>query len=93
MDKTPPHPGKILFERFLQPTQMSSRELAKSLGLTTPRISEIIRGRRGMTAHTAVLLEERFGEPAGYWLSLQAAFDEAMARKDIAAARQRRRKP
>lgn len=92
MSKLPPHPGEVLHERFMRPSHMSARELAKSLGLTTPRISEVIRGRRGMTAQTAVLLEERFGEPAHYWLRLQADHDEAVARRDLAAARRRKRR-
>jgi addiction module HigA family antidote len=76
-----PHPGKILFERFMKPGAISQNALAREIGVPPRRINEIILGKRGITADTALRLGKRFGNPARFWMELQADFDLEEARK------------
>jgi len=71
----PVHPGEVLREDYLAPLGMSGGALAKALRVPPTRISEILRGRRAVTADTAIRLARYFGGDAGSWLNLQAAFD------------------
>ncbi|MCU0841236.1 MAG: HigA family addiction module antitoxin [Thiobacillaceae bacterium] len=71
----PVHPGKILREDYLKPMGMSASALAKALNLPAPRINDIVRERRGVSADTAMRLALYFGGDARSWLSLQAAHD------------------
>jgi antitoxin HigA-1 len=74
--KLPPiHPGEILREEFMQPMALSSNALAKAIGVTTARINEIVRERRGITADTALRLARYFGTDAQSWMNLQQRFD------------------
>ncbi len=83
----PPHPGETIREDYLVPLGMSVNQLAKALGVGAARLNEIVRGRRGVTADTALRLARCFGTSAEFWLSLQALYDlrvaEAAARKKI----------
>tara|TARA_B100000614_G_scaffold236666_1_gene234337 strand:- start:3500 stop:3790 length:291 start_codon:yes stop_codon:yes gene_type:complete len=69
------HPGEILKEEFLNPMGISAYRLAKDTGIPQTRISEIIKGRRRVTADTALRLAKYFGMSARFWLGLQDDFD------------------
>jgi addiction module HigA family antidote len=75
----PVHPGEILREDYLIPLGMSARALAKALHVPAPRINDIVRERRGVTADTAMRLARHFGGDARSWLNLQAAYDLRVA--------------
>lgn len=71
----PTHPGEMLLEEFLKPLGLSQVELAKLIGVSYPRVNELIHGKRGMTPDTALRLERLFGMEAQFWLNLQLAWD------------------
>ena len=71
----PVHPGEILREDYLVPHGMSANALAKALNVPTPRINDIVRVRRGVTADTAMRLARYFGGDARSWLNLQSAYE------------------
>ena len=71
----PSHPGEMILEEFLRPLHMTQTELAQRLGVSFPRVNEIIRGKRGITPDTALRLERLFGMEAQFWLNLQLAWD------------------
>ena len=75
----PVHPGEILREDYLVPLNMSANALAKALSVPAPRINDIVRERRGVTADTAMRLARYFGGDARSWLNLQAAYDLRVA--------------
>jgi antitoxin HigA-1 len=68
------HPGEVLCEDFLIPLRMSASALAKALNVPAPRINDIVRERRGITADTAMRLARYFGGDARSWLNLQATY-------------------
>ena len=71
----PTHPGEMLLEEFLKPLGMTQAELAEKIGVSYPRVNELIRGKRGVTPDTALRLERLFGMEAQFWLNLQLAWD------------------
>ncbi len=71
----PIHPGEQLREEFMVPLGLSSNALARALGVTPARINEIVRGRRGISADTALRLARFFGTSHQFWLNLQANYD------------------
>jgi len=75
----PIHPGEILREDFLVPLGMSANALATALKVPAPRINDIVRERRGVTADTALRLARYFGGDAQSWLNLQAAYELRIA--------------
>lgn len=78
------HPGEVLREEFMRPLEISAYRLSKDLGIPQTRISEILKGRRRITADTALRLSKYFGNSAKFWLGLQDDFDleeELTARK------------
>jgi addiction module HigA family antidote len=78
------HPGEVLNEEFMKPLEISAYRLSKDLGIPQTRISEILKGRRRITADTALRLSKYFGNSAKFWLGLQDDFDleeELTARK------------
>lgn len=75
----PVHPGEILREDFLIPLGMSANALSKALNVPAPRINDIARERRGITADTAMRLARYFGGDARSWMNLQAAYDLRVA--------------
>lgn len=79
----PVHPGEILAEDFLTPLGMSARALAAAIEVTPARVSDIIAGRRGITADTALRLGRYFGTTAQLWLNLQTNFDLEVARREL----------
>jgi len=75
----PVHLGEVLREDYLVPLNMSANALAKALNVPAPRINDILRERRGITADTAMRLARYFGGDARSWLNLQAAYDLRVA--------------
>lgn len=69
------HPGEILQEEFLAPYGISAYRLAKDTGIPQTRVSQIIKGRRRITAATALRLSRYFGNSAKFWLGLQDDYD------------------
>ena len=82
--KLPPmHPGEVLREEFMVPLGLSGRALAREFGVPSNRITEIVAGERAITAATAILLAERFGTTAEFWLNLQSTHDLEVARRRL----------
>jgi antitoxin HigA-1 len=75
----PVHPGEVLLEDFLKPLGMSANALAKALRVPAPRINDVVRRRRGVSADTAMRLARYFGGDARSWLNLQTAHDLRVA--------------
>jgi len=71
----PTHPGEMLLEEFIKPFGLSQTELAEKLGVSYPRVNELIHGKRSVTPDTALRLEQLFGMEAQFWLNLQLAWD------------------
>ena len=75
----PVHPGEVLLEDFLKPLGMSANALAKALRVPAPRVNDVVRGRRGVSADTAMRLARYFGGDARSWLNLQTGYDLRVA--------------
>jgi antitoxin HigA-1 len=73
--RAPTHPGEMLLEEFLKPMALTQVALAERLGVSYPRVNELIHGKRDMTPDTALRLERLFGVEAQFWLNLQLAWD------------------
>ncbi len=69
------HPGEVLLHEFLEPLEITAYRLSKDLKIPQTRISEIVKGRRRITADTALRLSKYFGNSAKFWLGLQDDFD------------------
>lgn len=80
----PIHPGEVLREEFLAPLGLSANALALALQVSAPRINDIVRERRAITADTALRLSAFFGTSAEFWMGLQTDHDVAMARATLA---------
>jgi addiction module HigA family antidote len=76
------HPGEILRTEFMEPLGLSAWRLAREVGVPAPRINDIARGKRGISANTALRLGRYFGNSAQFWLNLQNRYDLAEAAKD-----------
>ena len=79
----PVHPGEILREEFLKPLNLSANALAIDLHVPAPRINDIVREKRGITADTALRLARYFGTGAEFWLGLQDDYDLKICRKQL----------
>jgi addiction module HigA family antidote len=77
----PVHPGEILLEDYIKPMGMSVRALSMALHVPYSRLREIVDGKRGVSADTALRLERYFGSEASGWLALQATHDLRVAQK------------
>ncbi len=84
-----PHPGEILVEEFLKPMNLSQNKLAMELRVPCHRINEIVHGRRGITADTALRLGRFFGTTPDFWMNLQQSYDLAAARESLRQELQR----
>lgn len=73
--KKPVHVGEVIKKDVLIANQMSATELANKLGVTPARICEIVSGKRGMTANTAILLGKLVGTSAQFWMNLQSEYE------------------
>ena len=83
MDKilSPIHPGEVLMEDFMKPLGLSQYRLAKDIGVTPIRISQIVNGQRAITVDTAMRLARYFGTSAEVWLHLQVRYELEVAEK------------
>jgi len=79
----PVHPGEVLLEDFMKPLVLSQYRVAKDIGVSPLRISQIIRGRRAVTADTAMRLGRYFGTSAAVWLRLQVCYDLEVAERGL----------
>ncbi len=77
----PIHPGEVLQEEFIKPLGLSQNRLALAIGVPARRINEIVLGRRGITADTALRLARFFGNSPQFWLGLQTDYDLDVTRK------------
>jgi addiction module HigA family antidote len=79
MDKIPfafsIHPGEILLTEFMEPLGLSAYRLAKELHISAPMVNDLVRGKRGITADTALRLARYFGNSAQFWIGLQSGHD------------------
>src|SRR3989304_2656446 len=73
--RPPPHPGEMLLEEFLKPLGVTQSSFAARLGVSFPRLNEIVRGRRAVTPDTALRLARVLGTSADFWLGLQQDWD------------------
>ena len=93
----PIHPGEILLLEFLEPLELSQYRLAKDISVPPRRINEIVHGKRGISADTALRLARYFGTTEAFWMNLQARYDLAVQRdklgnsleRDVAALERR----
>lgn len=69
------HPGEVLLEDYLKPVGISQSQLAMSMRVPSGRISEIVQGKRSITAETALRLARAIGTTPGFWMNLQAKYD------------------
>ena len=74
-NRAPTHPGEMLLEEFLKPMCITQSDFAKHLGWSFTRINEIVNGKRGISADTALALSEAFEMEAEFWVNLQLAWD------------------
>ncbi len=74
-DFEPIHPGEILLEEFLLPMNITQYRIAKDISVPQHRIGEIVKGKRSITADTALRLGRYFGMEAQFWLNLQSRYD------------------
>jgi antitoxin HigA-1 len=77
------HPGQILLQEFLEPLGLTQAELARALAVPLNRVNELVRGKRGVTPRTALLLSEYFRNSAEFWMNLQTAHDLTVARHEM----------
>jgi len=89
----PPHPGETIKEEYLVPLGMSVNSLARELGIGAARLNDIVRGRRGISADTALRLARYFGTTPELWLNLQAFYDLRMAQGKSGRMIERQVKP
>ena len=78
------HPGKILREEFMAPVGITAYALAKALHVPLPRVNDIVREKRTISAEMAVLLATYFGTSDSYWINLQAHYDLVIAKDRVA---------
>jgi addiction module HigA family antidote len=79
----PIHPGEILLEEFLEPMELSQYRLAKDISVPPRRINEIVHGKRGITADTALRLARYFGTSERFWMNLQTRHDLEIERERL----------
>ncbi len=89
----PIHPGETISEDVLKPLGMSVNQLAKALAVDASRLNEIVRGRRGITADTALRLAQYLGTSAEFWMGLQSLYDLRVVERENLARIKREVKP
>jgi addiction module HigA family antidote len=82
----PIHPGEVLMEEFLEPLGVTQHRLAVQIGVPPRRISEIVHGKRRVTANTDLRLARYFGTTDRFWLNLQTRFDIETEKDNLGAA-------
>lgn len=88
--RPPTHPGEMLLEEFLKPLGLTQVALAERIGVSYPRVNELVHGKRAMTPDTALRLERLLGVEAQFWLNLQLRWDLYHAGRGGSAAEIRR---
>jgi antitoxin HigA-1 len=83
--KNPFHPGEILLEEFLNPMGISQAKFAEQLGWTKPKLNELIKGKRGITADSALDLAATLGTSAKLWMNFQSTWDLDQAMRNRSA--------
>ncbi|HEY0442455.1 MAG TPA: HigA family addiction module antitoxin [Xanthobacteraceae bacterium] len=78
-DIPPVHPGEILKSDFLEPIELSVNALSQAINVPRTRLNDIVRGRRGITADTALRLARYFGVGAQFWMNLQSHYELELA--------------
>lgn len=73
--RPPTHPGEMLLEEFLKPLKLTQVQAADKMGISQNRLNELIRGKRGVTADTALRLAKLLKTTPEFWLNLQNAYD------------------
>lgn len=81
----PIHPGEVLMEDFIKGFGITQNKLAVSIGVPPRRINEIVHGKRGITADTAVRLARYFGTSAEFWMNLQSHYELRLERRVLRA--------
>ena len=79
------HIGKILFNEFMEPYNLSQNALARAIGVAPSRITDIVNGRRGITADTDLRLSRLFGLSEGYFLRIQEHIETTLAKQKISS--------
>lgn len=92
-NRPPTHPGEMLLQEFVKPLDLTQAELARCLGVSYPRLNEIIKGRRSVTPDTALRLSRVLGMSADFWLGLQQDWDLWHAMNSTEAKKINRLKP
>ncbi|MBK24263.1 MAG: addiction module antidote protein, HigA family [Halobacteriovorax sp.] len=82
----PFHPGEMLLEEFIEPNGWTQAYVAEQLGWTKAKLNELIKGKRGITADSALDLSDLLGTSPKLWMNLQSTFDLEQARKKREAA-------
>ena len=77
------HPGEVLLEDFMKPMNVTARQLAADIDVPPSRISDIVNGKRPITADTAIRLGIFFGMEPRFWVNLQAEYDTRMATRSL----------
>jgi addiction module HigA family antidote len=77
------HPGEILLEEFMKPKEITARQVASDIDVPPSRISDIVNGRRPITADTALRLGVYFQMDPRFWLNLQAEYDMRIAMREL----------
>ena len=80
------HPGEVLKHDFMAPLGLSDAALAHAIGVPPTRVNEIVHGRRGITAETALRLARYFGTDPHSWMNLQTVYEPAVAERKVASA-------
>ena len=87
------HPGEVLLEEFLIPMEISQNRLARNINVSPRRINEIVLGKRGITADTALRIARYFGTTEKFWLGLQDDYDLEEARIILGSELDKKIKP
>ena len=82
-DRPPIHPGEVLLEDFLKPMNLTKYRLSKDIGVAPTRVQEVIEGRRGVSADTALRLSRYFGTSAELWMGLQSDYELECAKERL----------
>ncbi|QWT22262.1 HigA family addiction module antidote protein [Bacillus sp. NP157] len=89
-ERLPPvHPGEVLREDYMRPMGLSSNALALAIGVTAARVNELVTGKRGLTADTALRLARYFGTDPRSWMNLQLNYELEVAERRIGDALER----
>ena len=81
--REPTHPGEMLLEEFLKPMRMTQAAAAEKMGISLNRLNELVRGKRGVTADTALRLAKLLKTTPQFWMNLQATYDLYYAQREL----------